>query len=836
MLVQEETWKNQIARTYFPKFIYEPFGKIDFTLRNQNDEHHLLWAEAKKETADIFNSFTQLVLTIGVDQKNAIKPPFLAVFDFEKIAFIETHFLSDFYDSNKFNEISWNKITPSNYKAPEFEKMKSRIETIISEKAQRFYFESDEKDLNDFILNSLSKGEFNPIEIDADNFDFVYLKWREKVYKKGVINFNRLENFEKMRKEMTLLETDFFLADLISDGEKTLEENLRVLLQSKESGEHFYKIKPEIKGLAGMDLNYSIEIIKPELHLNFWKSYKRPPAEKFWTEIFNRRDKLAPSDIRERKGAFFTPAVWVKKAQEYLKDSLGENWENEYYIWDCAAGTGNLLVGLKNPARLFASTIDLNDVEMMKQIVKMEKESESENKLDLFEKHIFQFDFLNDSFEEKLPENLKRIIQNEPEKLVIFINPPYVEAGNTKHVTRTGANKIAVSNTSKVWAENQNLGLGIRETFAQFFIRIYKEIPGCVLASFSKLKYINATAFVPFRRIFLAQFLKGFICPSYTFDNVNGKFPIAFAIWNTSIQNKIKKIKFNVFDENNKKLKTKTIYSTNGDKKTITPWITKFKALGDALAYSGNNAPDFQNNRFLKIAASQHFLPNGSLNNATKYKITPTNLLPIFIYFSVRYVVKATWINDRDQFLFPNKKWEKDKEFQHNCFVYALFHGQNKISNKEGTNHFIPFTEKELNIKEAFESHFLLDFMAGKIKSTEKDILGENKESFIPTKPMEFSIEAQNVLNAAKALYIYYHQMAGDVGTAWKINDKTEYLPNAALYDIKEFFQGRNEKGRMNAKSEDLKYTELLNDLKNAQKILAQKIEPKIYEYEFLLE
>ena len=531
MLVQEETWKNQIARTYFPKFIYEPFGKIDFTLRNQNDEHHLLWAEAKKETADIFNSFTQLVLTIGVDQKNAIKPPFLAVFDFEKIAFIETHFLSDFYDSNKFNEISWNKITPSNYKAPEFEKMKSRIETIISEKAQRFYFESDEKDLNDFILNSLSKGEFNPIEIDADNFDFVYLKWREKVYKKGVINFNRLENFEKMRKEMTLLETDFFLADLISDGEKTLEENLRVLLQSKESGEHFYKIKPEIKGLAGMDLNYSIEIIKPELHLNFWKSYKRPPAEKFWTEIFNRRDKLAPSDIRERKGAFFTPAVWVKKAQEYLKDSLGENWENEYYIWDCAAGTGNLLVGLKNPARLFASTIDLNDVVMMKQIVKMEKESESENKLDLLEKHIFQFDFLNDSFEEKLPENLKRIIQNEPEKLVIFINPPYAEAAS-KPKGAVGKNKTNVSNTNKIHAKYQaELKKSIRELFAQFFIRIYKEIPGCVLASFSTLKYVNSSNFVDFRNVFKAKFLKGFMVPAYTFDNVNGKFPIGFLIW-----------------------------------------------------------------------------------------------------------------------------------------------------------------------------------------------------------------------------------------------------------------------------------------------------------------
>jgi hypothetical protein len=50
--------------------------------------------------------------------------------------------------------------------------------------------------------------------------------------------------------------------------------------------------------------------------------------------------------IRERRGAFFTPAIWVEKSQEYLKKALGENWQDEYYVWDCAAGTGNLLAGL----------------------------------------------------------------------------------------------------------------------------------------------------------------------------------------------------------------------------------------------------------------------------------------------------------------------------------------------------------------------------------------------------------------------------------------------------------------------------------------------------------
>lgn len=50
-----------------------------------------------------------------------------------------------------------------------------------------------------------------------------------------------------------------------------------------------------------------------------------------------------PQDIRERKGAYFTPRIRVEKSQEYMADYFGENYQDEYYIRDCAAGTGNLL-------------------------------------------------------------------------------------------------------------------------------------------------------------------------------------------------------------------------------------------------------------------------------------------------------------------------------------------------------------------------------------------------------------------------------------------------------------------------------------------------------------
>jgi hypothetical protein len=81
-------------------------------------------------------------------------------------------------------------------------------------------------------------------------------------------------------------------------------------------------------------------------------------------------------------------------------------------------------------------------------------------------------------------------------------------------------------------------------------------------------------------------------------------------------------------------------------------------------------------------------------------------------------------------------------------------------------------------------------------------------------------------------LWKYYHAHAVSVVTK-------DFLPitynvNASLYDIREYFQGRNNKGKMNNKSEDDKYNELIDSLRFALKILAKKNEPKVYEYEFL--
>lgn len=259
-------------------------------------------------------------------------------------------------------------------------------------------------------------------------------------------------------------------------------------------------------------------------HTQFWNKYHRPPRRDYWDYIVQRRDRLVPQDVRERKGSYFTPPQWVELSQQYLAAELGEDWQDEYYVWDCAAGTGNLLVGLTNKYNIWASTLDQADVDVMRDRIA--------NGANLLDSHVFQFDFLNDPFT-KLPQPLQDII-NDPEKrkkLVVYINPPYAEAATVKQKTGTGKNKPNVARNNMVFnVYKDKMGVAGNELFAQFMTRIYSEIPSSVIAEFSKLKILLSPNFSDFRTFFRAKLGRIFLIPANTFDNVNGDFPIGFHI------------------------------------------------------------------------------------------------------------------------------------------------------------------------------------------------------------------------------------------------------------------------------------------------------------------
>lgn len=809
--IREEELKNKVGADWFKHFdTTEIVGNIDFTVFPKQDNLFgripLLWAEAKTGNFDIPTMFVQLILTIGKARTfdKTLPPAFLGAFDFKKIAFIPYINVQDIFYINDFN---WS-VTPSNHDTKEFKLIAARIEATLKQHTYVYDYEKDEKDLHTFVKNNIANATTtSKIKIDKNNFIPIYLRWLEIIKPNIDVNWDDL-------KKANIFDNDFYLADLFVDDKDTqnidddasIRDNLFVVFQNQG-----YKIaKEDLKQMFDATINLK----NKDTYLQFWKRYKRPPLKEYQDYIIERRDLLVPQDIRERKGAFFTPRKWVELSQKYLTDYLGKNWQDEYYIWDCAAGTGNLLAGLTNKYHIYASTLDQADVNVMHERI--------EHGANLLENHVFQFDFLNDDFT-KLPQSLQDIINNEEKrkKLVIYINPPYAESNGKVSVNRSNIQQ------SKIYTKyNDKLNKVAPELFAQFLARIYYEINGCVIGEFSKLKILQSGNSQKFRNNFLAKLEKIFVVPGNSFDNVKGTFPVGFKIWNTLDKEKFGQVQADVF-ENDVFTGLKNIYSYDSEKGKINNWLNVFKNNLDTnyLGILMADAPDFQHNKLVVIRSNK---PKG---HGINFQITSKNLNIAAIYLFIRHCIDANWLNDRDQFLFPNDGWNNDFEFQNDCLAFTLLHGQNRISNDEGINHWIPFTEQEVNAKEKFASNFMTDFIKGKINTERTTTVNLFQDAINPTvienltelKPLQFSLEAEAVFDAGRELWKYYHAQK-DINV------------NASFYDIRAHFQGRNDKGRMNARSTDATYTLLINELRNQLNALADKIKPKIYEYEFLKE
>lgn len=830
--ILEEELKNKVGKELFEGFdTTQIIGRIDFCVSippdplGLNEAESLLWAEAKKGTKhDIVESIIQLILTLGKErpQDTFLPPSFLGAFDAEKIAFLPYNVILDVLRQNDFN---WN-VAPSDHTTKEFLQLKELLSDTVNNGLVIYDYERDAKELVYFVRHNfmLRRSGTRQIRINKNNFTHIYQKWLEVV--KPTININ----WEAARRG-GIIEADFYLADILSKENITLGEKLFVLLQNDH-----YLLDRRIDDTGLEEFKKALFHDKQKAHIQFWNRYARPPRREYWDYIVNRRDLLVPQDVRERKGSFFTPRQWVELSQQYIADELGENWQEEYYVWDCCAGTGNLLAGLTNKYNIYASTLDSADVQAMRQRIdnmnaaSRDKEHGGAN---LLESHVFQFDFLNDPFfdevdksgnvirKSKMPKSLQDII-SDPEKrkkLVIYINPPYAEADNRKGEGRCG---VATSLIQKKY--ESFMGYGKREVYVQFLTRIYHEIPSTVLADFSTLKNLQAPYFRDLRKKFLASLKKLFLVPANTFDNVKGDFPIGFYIWRLDQKEQFNSITANVYDANGLYLQKKTIISY-GDLPVINDWTIDFIDKKDVFSLGtligvGN---DFQNQRLVRIE-KQH----RTWNHQYQWQITKNNLIQSSIYLAVRHCIEATWLNDRDQFLYPNDGWKTDAEFQTDCLVYTLFHGQNRISAKQEINHWIPFTESEVDAKEKFESHFMSDFIAGKITPTvekQGELFDTPADAIAQGQSIVFSSEAQAVMDAGRRLWRYYHE-------------QPQANPNASFYDIRLHFQGikttKSGKQQMNTESSDENYTALITDLREKMKLLAKHIEPKVYEYGFL--
>ena len=661
-----------------------------------------------------------------------------------------------------------------------------------------FKISTHEAEFISTVKEAIKTGDIIRTQITPDNLKQVFDKWVEMIGSEisGVAE-----------EDYALL----FFADVMSDGTVSTHENLTAELLHKNN-------KPVFSFSGRL-----YELASYEGYRQFWAIYHRPPKQEYRDYLLERRDSLIPLDERSFKGAFYTPLAVVDKAYDLLAETLGKNWQKDYIVWDMCCGVGNLEVKHSNPRNIFMSTLDGADIDVMKST----KTCVSAQR--------FQYDYLNDditddgtidySLSNKVPASLQKAIK-DGKKILVLINPPYAESGDT--LGNEAKSDVA---TTRIANSMSGYGYATRELFVQFVVRIASEMPNATLAMFSTLKYVNASNFDKFREQWNATYLDGFVVHSKAFDGLSGNFPIGFLIWKTDQLAKkkspITEISTGMLDKAAQAIGQKKFFNI-ANEKLLSNWIIRPRAnsmdvvplknavtpatatkdlrgtkwADDAIGCLVIKGPDVQN------ASTQALLSSGYGSAGTIF-VTTKNLWQAAIIFAVRRLVKPTWINNRDQFLQASEPLSE--EFKTDCLIWMLFNGSNLTASADDldwngkkwsiVNHFIPYTETEVNATGRFESDFMVQYLADKILSP----------------------EASHVLANGKILWQSYfgYKDVRMVRDEFKLN-----RADVGWYQVRNALKARNASGDF--APIDFKPFEL------AYQALSDKLRPMVYELGFL--
>jgi hypothetical protein len=789
--LQKATSEEDVKDAYIKALGLKDYSKNLYDIQTKE-----VWFEAKDGYKNsTYKMFTQLLHYVKqAMNKGEHIPPFLCVIDAQKAAIMRTKDVIPLLN-NKI--IKWGKrasdVTP--------EALES-VSAYIGTHFVSYKIETHEDEFISTLKNAIKSGEIVRTQITPDNLKQVFDKW---------VNMIGIEIDGVEEEDYALL----FFADIMHDGTVSTHANLPAELMHKNN-EPIFSLGGKI-----------YELGSKEGYRQFWAIYHKPPKSEYRDYLLERRDSLIPIDERSFKGAYYTPLAVVDKAYDKLSETLGKNWQKKYIVWDMCCGVGNLEVKHSNPRNIYMSTLDSEDINVMKATktcVAAER---------------FQYDYLNDditddgkinySLTNKVPVGLRKAI-TEGKKILILINPPYGETGSG--IGKGDKNKKKVEQTKiNALMKNQEMGYSSKELFVQFLVRIAEEIPTATIGIFSKLKYVNAPNFAKFRNVWNANYLGGFVVHSKSFDGLKGDFPIGFLLWKTNNKHtdhiSFDEISADVLDKNALPIGEKSFY--NLPKTTfLNAWIVKPKTNNE-LALPLSNAVTISTNPRLKTScdemigylyasnndlqhAGQETLISSSIytgGNGGGLYIKSDNLWQAAIVFTMRRVIKQTWLNDRDQFLQPTGNLTN--EFKNDCLVWMLFNGSNLTAsaneldwkNKQWSivNHFIPFTEQEVNAPERFESDFMVQYIVGK----------------------KFSNEAKAILVEGKKLWQAYfeHTDPRTIRDELKLN-----RTDVGWYQIRKAIEKRNSGGDFAPVSFDA--------FKEAYASLTEKLQPQVYELGFL--
>ena len=541
-------------------------------------------------------------------------------------------------------------------------------------------------------------------------------------------------------------------------------------------------------------------------------------------------DRFIEDQNRRKKGEFYTPTAFVDYAHKMIAKEFGENWKDEYVVWDCAWGTGNLTRDYKFK-ELYCSTLEQAELDIAAGVNP--------------EATKFQYDFLNDPFE-KLPEGLQKAFM-EGKKILFLINPPYgtAQAGSGKGVNKKG---IAKTKVNEKMLED-GIGSASQNLYAQFLYRIarMKEVnPNIGIALFSPSLFLTGTAWKGFRKDFLSSFkyIGAIQFRADHFADVAANWGIMFSMWRNGMPENITEFPCTCVDRNAEgdivEVATKMVYNNDGGK-SCSDWIKedikKLKGEDAPQMTSALNYRDTGNLRgklvkgafgyYVNIAnninenAQGATLLSSCASRANGISILPQNFNRVVANFAARSMIKGNWMNYVDEYMVPNTEDPRYEEFQNDSIVYSLFDSKSNQSSLRQ----ITYKGKLWDIKNEFFWMSRDEMVELADKHGFEELFNDAKASserfvFKKLQGIELSSEAQAVLEKASEIVrksFEYREEVHRLHPEWHLN-----AWDAGWYQVKKLV------------AEIPFLAKDMEEFKTLFKALSEKMRPMVYELGFL--
>ena len=667
----------------------------------------------------------------------------------------------------------------------------------------------------------------NPFVFDVDK-DFSFKSVVDKINELA----ENIQRYVHVTEHNVATIYEYFIRNVVKNTKKTKSHDLVGIFMGVITNSDEYYQHPTKKNTLVTPLG-NIEIIGDSFK-SFFSYFQRTYTPQEKNNLTAIADRLIEDTDRRNNGDFWTPTPFVDYAHKMISEQLGENWKNEYVVWDNCCGGLNLTRDYKFN-ELYCSTLFESELKIG------ERYNPEATK--------FQFDFLNDSLD-NLPQGLKDALeQNKP--IIFLINPPYARVGKGEDgIGRMGTDKGSTLTKVNEQMKDEKIGGCSANLYAQFLYRIMKikqqyGLSDCHIGLFSPTLFLSGESWKGFRNVFFNNFAfnDAVQFKASHFADVADNWGISFSIWSNGINADNHNFNYKLIDNVDGEIQVigkKDIYNTDGLKRA-TEWVKSNQTYAIAkdrpCLTNGIKITENKKDRIAENALGSFINDSNNVDNNTMgvalfstesknggssmVSVMQDNFTKCTALFSARKLIEKNWVNSKDEYLAPNTEHSNWNEFVNDSIVYSLFHSASNQSSLRGVEYKggkwdikNEFCWYDINKVKELANENNLDFTYNDANATEQRFVYE----YIREHDGEFSKEALDVLDKANDMLwksFKYRKLFNEEHPEYQImNADLGYYQLKALY--KDYM------------ADDLE------EFKKLYKALSDKMRPMVYELGFL--